>query len=85
MIRFTSATLRPACGGAAYDDFVEAFVNAILDVYPDAVLQWEDFKQHNAIRLLTATATAPRASTTISRARQRWLWREFSPLPAVAW
>ena len=42
----------PRLRGAAYDDFVEAFVNAILDVYPDAVLQWEDFKQHNAIRLL---------------------------------
>jgi malic enzyme len=38
--------------GAAYDDFIEAFVSAILDVCPRAVLQWEDFKQHNAIRIL---------------------------------
>ena len=38
--------------GAEYDDFLEAFVGAIMDVCPRAVLQWEDFKQHNAIRIL---------------------------------
>ncbi len=38
--------------GAEYDDFIEAFVSAIIDVCPRAVLQWEDFKQHNAIRIL---------------------------------
>jgi malic enzyme len=38
--------------GAEYDDFIEAFVTAIQDVCPRAVLQWEDFKQHNAIRIL---------------------------------
>jgi malic enzyme len=38
--------------GAPYDDFIEAFVSAIMDVCPRAVLQWEDFKQHNAIRIL---------------------------------
>ena len=38
--------------GGEYDDFLEAFVAAILDVCPRAVLQWEDFKQHNAIRIL---------------------------------
>ena len=42
----------PRLRGAAYDEVLEAFVEAVGRVYPAAVVQWEDFKQHNALRIL---------------------------------
>jgi malic enzyme len=38
--------------GEAYQDFIDRFVEAVTRVYPDAVLQWEDFLKSNAIAQL---------------------------------
>jgi malic enzyme len=42
----------PRLRGAAYDAIAEAFVAGVGRVFPDALIQWEDFKQHNAVRIL---------------------------------
>ncbi|MFI5262233.1 MAG: NAD-dependent malic enzyme [Candidatus Limnocylindrales bacterium] len=42
----------PRLRGQPYDDVVEAFVESVRRVFPAAVLQWEDLKQHNAVRTL---------------------------------
>jgi malate dehydrogenase (oxaloacetate-decarboxylating) len=38
--------------GAAYDELVDKFVHAVKKRFPNALLQWEDFGQENAGRLL---------------------------------
>ena len=39
-------------GGAAYDDFIDAYVRAATERFPRALLHWEDFGASNARRIL---------------------------------
>ncbi len=43
---------RPRLTGSEFDAFVDEFVAATQKVFPGVVIQWEDFANHNAFRLL---------------------------------
>ena len=42
----------PRLRGHSYDAVIDAFVRGVQEVLPQGVLQWEDFKQQNALALL---------------------------------
>jgi malic enzyme len=42
----------PRLRGAEYDALVAAFVAGVQEVWPGCLIQWEDFKQHNAMAIL---------------------------------
>ncbi|MFH2000642.1 MAG: NAD-dependent malic enzyme, partial [Planctomycetota bacterium] len=43
---------QPRLRGKEYDEIIDEFVTAVQDVFPDCVLQFEDFANTNAFRLL---------------------------------
>ena len=51
-IRCTSATGTPAIRGERYDAFIDAYVKAVTKLFPNALLQWEDFAPGNGRRIL---------------------------------
>ncbi|HYA75451.1 MAG TPA: oxaloacetate-decarboxylating malate dehydrogenase, partial [Burkholderiaceae bacterium] len=50
--RFYLGRRVPRLAGEAYDAFVEEFLTAVQQVFPDAILQFEDFNNANAFGLL---------------------------------
>ncbi len=42
----------PRLRGPEYDALVEAFVEGVAEVWPGCIIQWEDFKQANALGIL---------------------------------
>ncbi|MDJ0791910.1 MAG: NAD-dependent malic enzyme [Acidimicrobiia bacterium] len=43
---------QPRLRGAEYESLVDEFVDAVIEVYPDALLQWEDFANSTSFRNL---------------------------------
>jgi len=43
---------RERLAGPAYDELVEEFVVAFAELFPDGLIQWEDFRKDNALAIL---------------------------------
>ncbi len=74
----------PRLRGEPYWSLVDEFVMAVKEVFPSALLQWEDFANITSFRLMDATATSSPPSTTTSKARRRWWWGACWPALAAS-
>lgn len=67
----------PRITGDEYRAFVEDFIQAVQRRWPDALVQFEDFAQKNAMPLLERYKDRSAASTMISRVLLLSLWVRY--------
>jgi malate dehydrogenase (oxaloacetate-decarboxylating) len=60
--------------GAEYDAFMKRYIETAHQLFPHAILHFEDFGPLNAAGSCRPTATITACSTTTSRAPARWWW-----------